>query len=209
MTGAVILAAGGSRRFGQPKQLISFQGETLLRRAINAVRDADCSPIVVVIGSDAEKMACELRYSSVAAVENKDWQRGIGSSIRCGVQALTCNASGIDAILLLVCDQPAVDAQVIKQLIKLRSKTHKDNNASKYANTLGVPALFSRTFFRELSCLEDCAGAKSIIHQYRARVAEFAFPKGAVDIDTWEEWEKLNRGWASPRTMAKAIAKRV
>ena len=207
--GAVILAAGGSCRFGQPKQLILFHGETLLRRVINAVRDAHCSPIVVVIASDDEKVARELRPASVAMVENKQWQRGIGSSIRAGVQALTRKPLDIDAIVLLVCDQPAVDAHAIKRLITLRSTTNKDIVASKYADTLGVPALFSSAFFRELGSLEDGAGAKSIIQQNRNRVAEFLFPGGEIDIDTREEWEKLNGGWASPKTMAKAIADQV
>jgi molybdenum cofactor cytidylyltransferase len=95
--------------------------------------------------------------------------------------------------VLLVCDQPRVDARVIKRLVTLRSKTHKDIIASKYADTLGVPALFSSAFFRELCLLEDCAGAKSIIRKNRDRVAELAFPGGEIDVDTCEQWEKENR----------------
>jgi molybdenum cofactor cytidylyltransferase len=192
MTGAVILAAGGSSRFGQPKQLLPFRDETLLRTIINAACEAGCSPVVVVIGSNAEKIHPELANAKVMEVRNANWQRGIGSSIRSGVQALTDHAPDVAAILLLVCDQPAVNARVIEDLIATHETTKKEIVTSIYAETVGVPALFSRSLFEQLLSLGDEAGAKSIILQNPERVAQFAFPEGAIDIDTWEDWEKLN-----------------
>ena len=115
--GAVILAAGGSSRFGQPKQLIPFRGRTLVRRIIDAACEADCSPVVVVTRSEDEKLHSELDHANVVAVQNQKWQRGIGSSIRCGIEALTNSSPDI------VCDQPAVDARVIQSLIALRETT--------------------------------------------------------------------------------------
>jgi CTP:molybdopterin cytidylyltransferase MocA len=64
--------------------------------------------------------------------------------------------------------------------------------ASSYAGTVGVPGLFDRSIYRELLSLGDEAGAKWVIFRNRERVVEFAFPEGAIDIDTWEDWEKLN-----------------
>lgn len=191
--GAVILAAGGSFRFGRPKQLLSFRDKTLVRTTIDAACEAGCSPIVVVIGSDWEKIHAELAHANVIEVQNKNWQRGIGSSIRGGVEALTDHAPDIEAVLLLVCDQPAVDARLIERLIATHEATRKDIVASGYANTLGVPALFARSLFKELLSISDEAGAKSIILQNPERVAELAFPEGAIDIDTCEDWEKLDR----------------
>jgi len=130
-------------------------------------------------------------------VQNKEWQRGIGSSIRCGIRGLLKSAPDVEASVLLVCDQPAVDARIIERLIALRETTRKSIIASRYADTLGVPALFDRSFFPELLSLGDKAGAKSIISRNRNRVEEFAFPQGEVDIDTWEDWEKLDR-WSHP-----------
>ena len=199
--GAVILAAGGSSRFGQPKQLLLFRGKTLIRTIIDAACEAGCSPVVVVIGSDAEKIARELADMSVMEVRNTNWRRGIGSSIRSGVEALIARAPDVEAILLLVSDQPAVNARTIKGLVATHEATKKVIAASRYAGTLGVPALFDRSFFEELLSLDDETGAKSIILQNRERVAQFTFPKGAVDIDTWKDWEKLNGGSASPKTM--------
>jgi molybdenum cofactor cytidylyltransferase len=193
MTGAVILAAGESSRFGQPKQLLPFRGNTLVRTVIDAACQAGCSPVVVVIGSRGEKIHPELAHANVTEVRNTNWQRGIGTSIRTGVEALTDQAPDLEALVLLVCDQPAVNAHVIQHLIAMHETTKKDIVASSYANTLGVPALFDRSLFQRLRSITDEGGAKSIILQNLERVAQFAFPEAATDIDTWEDWEKLNR----------------
>ena len=207
MTGAVILAAGGSSRFGQPKQLLPFRGNTLVRTIVNAACEAGCSPVVVVVGGDGEKIHPELAHAKVMEVRNANWQRGIGSSIRSGVQALTDHAPDVEAILLLVCDQPAVNARVIEALIAMHETTKKEIVASSYADTVGVPALFNRSFFERLLSLGDEAGAKSIILQNPERVAQFPFPEGAIDIDTWEDWEKLNAGSNSPKNDRKLFIK--
>jgi len=124
-------------------------------------------------------------------VQNQQWSRGIGSSIRCGIEALTNSSPAVEATVLLVCDQPAVDARVIQQLIALRETSGKTIVASTYADTLGVPALFTRSVFQELLSLDDKAGAKSIALRNRECVASLSFPEGEIDIDTWEDWEKL------------------
>jgi molybdenum cofactor cytidylyltransferase len=192
MTGAVIVAAGGSSRLGQPKQLLRFRGKSLVHHIVAAARQAGCSPVIVVIGSDSEKVIDGLQSTSAVIVENENWQRGIGSSIRAGVQGLIHYAPEIDAVVLLVCDQPGANADTIRNLIKLREETKKSIVASYYADTLGVPAFFDRSLFDELLSLGNEAGAKSIILRNRECVAQLAFPEGAIDIDTWEDWEKLN-----------------
>jgi molybdenum cofactor cytidylyltransferase len=189
--GAVILAAGESSRFGGPKQLVEFRGKSLIRRITDSAMEAGCSPIVVVIGSDGEKVFRELEGTNVTNIENEIWQQGMGSSIRAGIRHLVDNARDIDAAILLVCDQPAVDAQAIVRLIRLRETTKKDIIASSYANTLGVPALFARSLFFELLSLGDRAGAKSIILRNRERVAQVPFPEGKIDIDSWSDYEIL------------------
>jgi molybdenum cofactor cytidylyltransferase len=189
--GAVILAAGGSSRFGQSKQLIRFRGQSFVRRIIDAACKAGCSPVVVVIASDDEKLRRELDRAGVVMVPNQQWQRGIGSSIRCGIEALINGSPDVEATVLLVCDQPAVDARVIQRLIALRETTGKNIVVSSYADTLGVPVLFTHSVFQELLSLGDNAGAKSIVLRSRERVALLPFPEGEIDIDTWEDWEKL------------------
>jgi len=189
-TGAVILAAGGSLRLGQPKQLMQFRGKTLVRRIVDFAREAGCDPVAVVVGSDKEKIVAELRDRGAMIVENEYWRTGIGSSIRAGVQHLIDNEP-LAAIVLLVCDQPFVDAELIKQLLAHRAMSRKAIAASRYGDTLGVPALFDRSCFSELLAIDDEAGAKKIILQNRERVTEFAFPPGKIDIDTWSDYERL------------------
>ena len=114
--GAVILAAGGSSRFGQPKQLIPFRGKSLIRRIIDVAGEAGCAPVIVVIGSEDEKLHREIDCTGVITVENKQWQCGIGSSIRCGIHGLTNSSPDFGASVSLVCDQPTVDVRVIQRL---------------------------------------------------------------------------------------------
>jgi molybdenum cofactor cytidylyltransferase len=191
--GAVILAAGESARLGQPKQLVHFRGKSLVRRALDAATEAGCSPITIVLGSDSKKIEDELAGTGVAIVKNENWRAGVGTSIRAGVQNSLSQGSNPEAIVLLVCDQPFVDARVIKGLIELRQKTNKSMVASTYSGTLGVPALFDRSCFQELRALGNDVGAKSIILSRRERVAEFHFPEGTIDIDTTADLEKLQR----------------
>jgi molybdenum cofactor cytidylyltransferase len=202
-TGALILAAGESSRLGQPKQLIQFRGKSLVRRMVYAARKARCSPTVAVIGSDREEVERELKAEGAIIVENQNWRLGIGTSIRAGVQVLIDNVPDVEAIVLLVCDQPAVDARTIARLITLREKTKRTIVASRYANTLGVPALFDRSCFQELLALDNGTGAKTVILSNRERVTEFPFPEGKIDIDTLDDYEKLLSASSSAKKFAK------
>ena len=188
---AVILAAGQSLRFGKPKQFLLFRGKTLLQRAIDAANDANCSPIVVVIGCDPGNITLELKATNAMLVHSNNWKRGIGTSIRTGDQFFLDKKADVGAVALLVCDQPFVDAAVIRELIALRRTTGKSIVVSNYANTLGVPALFDRECFSELLALDDNGGAKSVIFSNQERVADFPFPAGAIDVDTVEDWDRL------------------
>ncbi|HZE57088.1 MAG TPA: nucleotidyltransferase family protein [Chthoniobacterales bacterium] len=210
--GAVVLAAGGSSRFGRPKQLLTFRGETLVRRAVRAAAEAGCDPVIVVVGDLGDSIRSELdirdsRISSFTAlengtrgggggihiggamvVENAQWRRGLGTSIRRGLQEIGGSA---DAVVLVTCDQPLVGGSVIVQLIAAQQKTGKPIIASSYANTLGVPALFERSYFEALLALPDDSGAKKLIQEQADDVASIAFEDGAVDIDTPEDFERL------------------
>ena len=189
--GAVILAAGESSRFGRPKQLVQFRGKSLVRRVVDAAKDANCSTIVVVLGSKRKQIERELGETDAIIAENQDWRRGIGSSIRVGVESAVNQAPDIEAIVLLTCDQPFVKTDTIECLIAMREKTTKAIIASSYSETLGVPALFDRSCFQELLALDDETGAKAIILSNRERVAEVLFPEGKIDIDTAADYEKL------------------
>jgi len=185
--GALILAAGGSTRFGEPKQFLRFEGETLLRRVAQAAHDASCAPTVVVAGDSAERVRAELHNLPGTVVENAGWRGGIGTSIKCGLEHLRNAAS---AIVILACDQPFVSAEIIR---KLREED-RPIVASGYADTVGIPALFDARYFDALASLPDTAGAKSVIEAHIADVAVVPFPEGAIDIDSPADYEALSRG---------------
>jgi molybdenum cofactor cytidylyltransferase len=190
---AVVLAAGGSTHFGQPKQLAIFRGEPFVRRVVAAANAAGCAPIVVVVGADAAQVTSELARLSVSIATNRNWPNGMGSSIAVGVKHAANIAADLDAVILLTCDQPFVNAAALRQLIQLHLETGKPIVASAYADTLGIPALFDRSCFADLSQLRGDTGAKGIILARRHDVAPSNFPAAAIDVDTTADYEKLNQ----------------
>src|SRR4029453_11252888 len=191
MIAAVFLAAGKSSRLGQPKQLLEFRGKTLVRRAVDAAIEANCSPVIVVTGNAHAEVKNALAATNAILAPNGQWSEGVGTSIRVGIQHVIENAPEVDAAMLLVSDQPFVDSDLLRGLIALHSKTGKSIVASAYADTLGVPALFDPSMFQELLRLDSHSGAKTIILSNRARVAEFSFPKGNVDVDTLQDLKSI------------------
>jgi molybdenum cofactor cytidylyltransferase len=184
--GALILAAGGSTRFGEPKQFLQFEGETLIRRVVQAACEAGCAPIVVVAGDSAERVSTELHDLLVHVVQNANWRCGIGTSIKCGLAHLR---HAVSAIVILACDQPFVSVEIIRELFS----ENRSIVASGYAETVGIPALFDARYFDALASLPDTAGAKSLIEVHAADAAVVPFPEGAIDIDTRADYEALSR----------------
>jgi molybdenum cofactor cytidylyltransferase len=189
--GAIVLAAGGSVRFGQAKQLLSWQGESLVRRALRSASEGGCTRVTVVAGETRDRIENELRGTAAVIVENPEWRRGLGTSIRCGLRHLLSSPPELDSVVLLACDQPFVDAKVIQSLIAQRENSRKPIVACSYAGTLGVPALFDRACFEALLALADDSGAKALIEARPADVAQIEFEQGALDIDTPADFERI------------------
>jgi molybdenum cofactor cytidylyltransferase len=193
--GIIVLAAGASARMGEPKQLLRYGGETLLRRAVQAARDSLCRPIVVVLGARAEALRAEVG-GGVEVVVNQDWAEGLAASIRCGLRALEAiTASTAAACVLTLCDQPFVTSAVINRLVIAYETSGGLLVASEYAvnnePTQGVPALFNRALFAELIDLRGAAGAKRVIKRHRAETAFVAVPEAAFDVDTPADYRSL------------------
>ena len=191
---AVVLAAGGSIRFGKPKQLAIFQGEPLVRRIVTAAKDAGCAQVVVVVGASAAQITAVLAGLSISIIEHPNWSNGLGSSIAIGVKHAASIIPDLDAAILLACDQPFVNAVMLRQLIQMHLENKKPIVASAYAETLGVPALFDRSCFGDLLQLTGDSGAKAIILARRNDVTPFDFSAAAIDIDTAADYEKLRHG---------------
>ena len=189
--GAVILAAGASSRMGKPKQLLEYGGQTLVRRAALAAQKAGCNPVVVVTGAHAEALEKELHGLNLRTANNPEWESGIGSSIRAGIQAVVEANNKVTALVLMLCDQPHVSSDVLSRLITAYRETGRGIVASSYGGTFGVPALFGKAFFPELVGLESGAGAKQVIQRHLPQVHLLPFPQGEIDIDTPEDFARL------------------
>ncbi|RTY88678.1 nucleotidyltransferase family protein [Flavobacterium sp. RSP15] len=187
-TGIVLLAAGGSSRLGRPKQLLEFNGKTLLFHTVEQILEVSTKAIVIM---GSKNTAIEKEVDSVLICRNPDWQKGMGSSISKGLEELLLVNLDIEHCILAVCDQPHIDAAVFRSLIEKHKKTGKGIIASSYANTMGTPVLFSRKYFTELMQLSGNAGARKMIEKYKKDVDSIPFEKGAVDIDTIEDYEQL------------------
>lgn len=215
--GAIVLAAGESARMGQPKQLLRVQGTTMLQRAISSA-EAVASPVVIVLGYEADRIMSEVLSAEVRAsvaeraparlragserrpraaaatripVVNQQWREGIASSIRRGVETLLEADPGIEGVLIVLADQPLVDEADLDQLVRKFSEGPRPIVASSFAGTVGPPAIFARTIFDELMALRGDHGAKRIISADPSRVISIPLPQAAVDVDTPEQYQKV------------------
>lgn len=178
----VILAAGGSRRLGRPKQLLMIDGVSLLRRAAQRAIEANVGPVFAVLGAKIEACTAELAGLDVTVIANPDWAKGIGSSIRAGVRAI--EGAPIEAALFCTCDQPGIAAADFADLAAIRRGCDAPAAAARYAGTIGIPAVFARREFPALLALPDHAGAKSRLEVLGDRAAVVDLASAATDIDT-------------------------
>ncbi len=189
--GLVILAAGASTRMGRPKQLLEYRGKTLIQHAVNTAVDSLCEPIVVVLGAYDERIKPKIKSFPVTLAPNHNWNKGMSTSLRIGIETLLALSPQLDALVLMLCDQPFVSTPFINQLVKSYNATKQSIVASQYAEVIGVPALFPRTFFPVLSTLKGDQGARQVIKQFIPTVLRVPFPAGAFDIDTPTDYARL------------------
>jgi molybdenum cofactor cytidylyltransferase len=188
--GLIVLAAGSSSRMGTAKQLLVYDGKTLLRRAAESGINSGCAPVVVVLGHDEQRMRAEIENLPVTIAVNPNWEEGMGTSIHVGIQELQ-NTPTVEAAVLTLCDQPLVDASLIRKLLDSYQTGKFPIVAAKYGGALGVPALFARNYFSELQRLAPGAGAKQLLAEHVNDVAAVPLDAAAVDVDTPADFKRL------------------
>jgi molybdenum cofactor cytidylyltransferase len=191
MTGIIILAAGSSSRLGTPKQNLIYKDETLLQRAIKAAQSTGCYPIIIVLGANFKAINPTIEDLPVSIVYNADWQEGMSSSIRFGISELQKNQAKIDSVILMLCDQPFVNTELLHQLIL--SATKRSVVACAYNSGIGPPTFFDSYYFPELLLLKGNEGAKKLILKHEAHITTIPFPLGNIDIDTLDDFEQLKK----------------
>lgn len=186
---AVVLAAGASRRLGQPKQLLILDGETLLARSVRLAFEAGVAQVLVVVGAQAELIGADVPAGIAAVVMNDEWEQGIASSIHAGVKAIDGVARGV---LMLACDQPRLSAEHLRGLIEtFAAQGEASIVASTYAGVLGIPAVFPRETFADLLALSGDKGARALLMQPPCPLIVLAFDGGEVDIDEPDDLAQL------------------
>ncbi|HTK37491.1 MAG TPA: nucleotidyltransferase family protein [Pyrinomonadaceae bacterium] len=185
--GALLLAAGGSSRMGLAKQLLVYEGKTLLRRAAETLLASTCSPIIVVLGAEFEQIEKQIEDLSVEMAHNANWRTGMGSSIKAGLVRLLQIEPDASALIITLCDQPNITASHIDQLTKKFRETGNGIVAAEYSGTTGVPALFSRRYFDELLKIDGDQGARKLIRSASGDLSTVQIPEAAFDIDTPED----------------------
>jgi molybdenum cofactor cytidylyltransferase len=184
---AILLAAGGSQRFGTDKQSTLIGQVPLLTRSACVLLDAGFDMPIVVLGSRAAEHRPLLHGLPLRVAENRGAASGMASSLVTGLDA----AGECDAAVVTVCDQPAVTAAHLRALVLAWRKTHRSIVASSYAGALGVPALFAAAHFAELRELSGDRGAGPILARHAKSVYAIPLPGGELDIDTPADLTRL------------------
>jgi len=183
----LVLAAGASRRLGQPKQLEEYQGKPLITHAVEQLFSAGCSSVITVLGANANIILPAIQHLPTTVVINGNWPMGIGSSISFALRHINCSAAGL---LISLCDQPLIETEHYHQLIQLILSGDHSIAATEYSsNQSGVPAAFSKQHFGELKRLEGDVGARKIIqtnNHFSLKVIG-----QILDIDTQQDLETL------------------
>lgn len=192
----IILAAGSSSRLGEPKQLLTSNGKTLVRQITETALSLKAGPVLVVLGANQALIQTELADLSIQRVENPAWQEGMASSLQAGLNGLP--DTPIDSFLVLLTDQPFVTLTLLQELIDTRQKTNRGIVACQYGETdfLGVPALFATRYREAFMQLSGDVGARKLIKQHADDCVAVPFPLATVDLDTKQDVEN----WQSSRS---------
>ncbi|MDP9493604.1 MAG: nucleotidyltransferase family protein [Actinomycetota bacterium] len=181
---AVILAAGRSRRLGRPKQLEPWGDTNLLGHVVARTNEFPVEEVWVVVGYESDRILAEVDLGEAGVVENPEWEEGIASSIRVGLDALT-RLSRCDQALIVLGDQPAVPVQVVDELLASHARADRPVSVPKYRYTSGNPVLVDRLLWPRLMSLEGDEGAGRLWQAHPEWVNEVWFSDLAPrDVDT-------------------------
>ena len=188
-TAGVLLAAGESKRFGQPKQLLDWKGKPFVRQVAETALHAGLSPVVVVTGSNAEQVEKAVTGLDVTIVRNENWQGGQSASIAAGVKALPKNTG---ASIFLLADQPQIPVEILRALVE----THAQNLPAILAPLVleekrANPVLFDRVAFPDLLQLTGDVGGRALFGKYKVEYLPWHDEALLLDVDTPEDYERL------------------
>lgn len=187
----LILAAGSSTRMGEPKQLLPWKDTTLLGNAIRNATSSWARTIYVVLGANTKSIRKQIVDNEIDVIENPDWKLGIGSSIAIGMKMVMKKNIEFHGILIMLADQPLIDKDYLNLMITSFYNQPERIIATAYKNRAGVPALFDKAYFNELTRLKNDFGAKELIGQNKNKIFTINPNNKSVDVDTKSEYKNL------------------
>ena len=185
----LILAAGKSSRMGNIKQLLKIEGKTLIENAIETSMKIEKTSTLCVLGAHAAEIKKKVDMSNVDVTINKDYELGLSSSIISGIKHLQKQKKQFDGIFLLLADQPAIKVAYYQEMVALFSKEKKKIIASKYKNWFGVPAIFPKSFIKNLLAIKGDKGAREFLQKNKKEILSPKTLVNLVDIDTPKEYK--------------------
>ena len=187
---AIILAAGTSSRMGRPKQLLSYEGKSLIRRAAEAALASHARQTIVVTGAARNDVEAELAGLTVRVQHNPEYAQGMSTSLRTGFLAVRPE---VDAIVVMLADQPFIDEAVINLLIELYERTGGTIVRPRYGGVPGNPVLWDRSLFEELLNQSGDQGGRALLQKHKDSIVWLELPDAALqtDVDTPEAYEAL------------------
>jgi molybdenum cofactor cytidylyltransferase len=187
----IVLAAGGSTRFGKPKQLLDWKGQPFVRAVARTALEAGLSPVLVITGAHAEQAEAAVRDLNVIVIRNEAWESGQGRSIAAGVRALAAALTAVGAAVFLLTDQPQVTTSILRALAEKHAEGLYPILAPMVMDRRANPVLFDRATFADLAQLEGDVGGRAIFHKHRVEYLPWHDDRLLLDVDTPEMYQRL------------------
>jgi molybdenum cofactor cytidylyltransferase len=192
----ILLAAGLSSRMGSNKMLFELEGESVLRRAARRALDAGLSPLVVVLGHEADRVWRELEGLSCEWVLNPLYEQGINSSLKAGIRMV--RDLGATAALVMLADMPFVTTAMIAAMVARFRASTAPLAISDYAGVHAPPMVYDQSLFAELLAMEGEGCGRQVVKRHKHEAEVLPWPESALqDLDVPEDYARLKDGTLS------------